>query len=116
MGGGYPQQRSLAVSERFQDELAFHTFMFGHTAQNGVQSSDAKISVSRNSETLVRGFFGLQHDVAAFLMDDAIAPITAKSLDQVVPAQVAWDLHEMATTSSRTKWRRIADGGCESSK
>jgi hypothetical protein len=91
------------VSKRLEDRLAFHAFVLCHGTEDGVQRSDAEGLVGRNGETLVRGFFGLQHDVAAFLMDDATAPTTAKGLNKVVPAEVAWDPHEFARTSSRTR-------------
>jgi hypothetical protein len=42
---------------------------------------------------LMRRFCGFEYDVAPFLMDDVIPPPTAKDLDQVFAAQVAWDLH-----------------------
>jgi len=101
---------SWRASKRLKDRLAFHTLMFRHSAEDGIQRLDAKVFVGRHSESLVRRFLSLHHEVASFLMADAIAPIAAKSLDKVVPAQVAWDLHELARTSSRTKWRRIAAG------
>jgi hypothetical protein len=74
------------VSKRLKDRLAFHAFVFCHGAQNGVQSPNAKIPVGRNSKALMGGFQGLQHDVAAFLVDNAIGPIAAKSLHEVVTA------------------------------
>ena len=77
--------------------------MIRDRAQNGIQCSDAKVFVGGNSKALVCGFVRLQHDVAAFLMDHAIALHTAKYLDKVVAAQVARNLHELARTSSRTK-------------
>ena len=72
------------ASKRLKDRLAFHTLMFRHGAEDGIQRSDAKVFVGRHSEALVRRFLSLQHDVAAFLMDDPIAPVPAKRLDKVV--------------------------------
>ena len=54
--------------------------MIRDRAQNGIQCSDAKVFVGGNSKALVCGFVRFQHDVAAFLMDHAIAPLTAKGL------------------------------------
>ncbi len=61
--------------------------MFPHGPQDGIQRSDAKVFVGRDFHTLMRGLFGLQNDVAAFLMDDSIAPVPAKHIDEIVPLQ-----------------------------
>ena len=75
---------SWRASKGLEDRLAFDPFVLCHGTENGVQRSNAKVFVGRNGQTLVRGFFGFQHDVAAFLMDDPIAPVPAKRLDKVV--------------------------------
>jgi len=59
--------------------------------------------VRRNSEALVAGLLSLQHDVAALLVDDPVAPMSAKDLDEFVAAQIARELHRLASTSSRTR-------------
>jgi hypothetical protein len=53
--------------------------MFSHGAQNGVQRSNAKVFVGRNSEALVGRLRGLQHGVAAFLVEEKV-PDTFSSL------------------------------------
>src|SRR5665213_3483291 len=58
-----------------------------------------------------RGCFGLKDDVAAHLVYDAIAPISAERFDDVAAASVARQLHQAtATNSSRTKCSRIILG------
>jgi hypothetical protein len=49
-------------------------------------------------------------------MDHAVPALAAKRLDKVVAAQVARNFHELARTSSRTRWSWIAAGGCGWSK
>jgi hypothetical protein len=51
----------------------------------------------------MRWLFRFENDVASFLMDDLIAPVSAERLDEIVPAQVSRDPHSLAKTSSRTK-------------
>jgi hypothetical protein len=102
MSSGNPTLRCWA-SKRVEDRPAFNRFVRCHGTQNGIQGSDAKVPVGGHSKTLARGVFGLDHNVAAFLVDDTVAPISAESLDKLLAAQIAWDLHELARTSSRTK-------------
>ena len=51
--------------------------MFCYGAQDGVQSSNAKALVGRNSKALVGRFRGLQDDVTALLVDNVLVPIAA---------------------------------------
>jgi len=75
---------SWRASKGLEDRLAFDPFVLCRGAEDGIQRSDARVLVGRHSEALVRRFLSLQHDVAAFLMDDPIAPVPAKRLDKVV--------------------------------
>lgn len=63
-------------------------------------------------EALMLGFFSLQNDVAALLIDYAVSPITAQSQNNLFPAQIPRQLHALAKISSRTKWSRIEEGSC----
>ena len=59
--------------------------------------------MSRNCNPLMERVASFQDDVAALLVDDSISPAPAKELDEILPAQVAWNFHPLAKTSSRTK-------------
>lgn len=72
--------------------------------------------MGRDCNPLMERFRSLQADVAALLVDDSISPAFAKELNEILPAQVAWNFHPLARTSSRTKCRRMAEGGCGWSK
>jgi hypothetical protein len=98
-----PHRLFMMGSKGVEEFLAFDAFVFPHGPQDGIRRSDAKALVGRDCHTLMSGLFGLQNDVAAFLMDDSIAPVPAKHIDEIVPAQIAWDLHPLARISSRTK-------------
>ena len=58
----------------------------------------------------------LQNDVAADLIDAAVAKLFAEQLDQLRAAEVAGEFHAMASNSSRTRCRRIAVGPGRSKK
>ena len=54
--------------------------------------------------------FRLENDVAAFLIYAVISVILAEQLDEFRTAQVTWQFHEEARTSSRTRCRRKRAG------
>ena len=56
------------------------------------------------------GLFGLKNDVAALLVNDAISPIAAQSLNYLPPAQIPRQLHAQARISSRTRCSRMEEG------
>lgn len=108
--------RATRESERFEDFLAALPLVFPYSPQDGVQSSDAQGVMGRNCNPLMERFRSLQDDVATLLVDHSISPPPAKELDKILSAQIAWNFHPLAKTSSRTKWRRMAEGGCGRSK
>ena len=56
----------------------------------------------------------LQDDVAADLMDFHVTPAFREMLDQLFFAQIAWEFHATANTSSRIRCRRMESGAAES--
>jgi hypothetical protein len=58
--------------------------------------------------------WGLQDDVTADLMDSLVVPVFAEMSDQSLSAQISGQLHATASTSSRTRRRRMEAGGTES--
>ena len=64
---------------------------------------DAQRAVRWHGDSLARRDVRLQHDVAAGLVDLAIAPAATQRLDQRGTAQVARQSHEAAITSSLTR-------------
>jgi len=77
--------------------------MGGDAGKNPVQSSDSEGIVRRNCDAVGRGMLGLKDDVAANLMDFQVIPALAEVLDQFFSAQIAWELHATASTSSRIR-------------
>ena len=51
-----------------------------------------------------------ENDVDAFLIHAPIAEMLAEELDQFRPAQITRQLHATASTSSRTRCRRMDAG------
>ena len=51
------------------------------------------MAMSGNYDALMRWLGGFKNDVVAFLMDDRVAPTTAKHFDQVFAAPVARNFH-----------------------
>lgn len=60
------------------------------------------------------GLLGLKNDMTANLMDSLVSPALAEVFEQVLAAQIARQFHATASTSSRTRRRRIVAGGVES--
>ena len=64
----------------------------------------------RDSEAVMPGFFGLEDDVAALMVDRTVSPIAAQSLNDLPSAQIPWQLHAQARISSRTRCSRMEEG------
>ena len=61
----------------------------------------------RNCDTMRGWMLGLQNNVTTNLMDSPVSPAFAEVSDQFFSAQIAWQFHATASTSSRTRCRRI---------
>jgi hypothetical protein len=72
-------------------------------SENGIQRSDPQRLVLWNSDAVMSRLFRLQEDVAAFLINSAVAVVFAQQFDQFRTAQVARQLHQQTSTSSRTR-------------
>jgi hypothetical protein len=58
---------------------------------------------------------GIERDVwFAYLMDFLVFPALAEMLDQLFSAQIAWEFHATASTSSRVRCRRMEADATES--
>lgn len=84
----------------------------GDSRKDRVQCSDPQWGVGRDCDAAIegcgdRGLLGLQNDMAADLMNLFVSSEAAKPPGQLLPAQVARQLHATARTSSRTIRRRI---------
>lgn len=99
-----------AESKQLEHVSSFHAFVPRHGSQDGAQCADPECFVIRDDNALVRRLLSLQDKMAALLMDNLIAPMSAEQTDQLLPAEVPWQLHPYVKTSSRTRWRRIAEG------
>jgi hypothetical protein len=87
--------------------LAFHAFVGTHRADDAIERADTQRIMIGHREPLMRRRVGLQNDVAAFLVHDAVTPIAAEGFDQLRTTQVARDFHAPARTSSRTRRSRM---------
>jgi hypothetical protein len=101
-------------SDPCENILFRHALMQCDDRENRVQRPDAQRRVCGNSDPMRRWLLGLQNDVAPDLMNPLVSPMLAKVLDQALTAQIARQLHATASTSSRTRRRRIEAGGTES--
>jgi len=84
--------------------------MLGHQPEYGVERADSQRSVILHRYPLMGRRFGLENDVTARLVDNPIIPMLAKSLDQRAASEVSRQFHAQASTSSRSKCRRIERG------
>ena len=84
--------------------------MLGDSAKDTTQCSKPKNRMVWNGETLMLRFLGLENDVAALLINHAVSPIAAQTLNDLPPAQVPWQLHAQARISSRTRCSRMEEG------
>jgi hypothetical protein len=77
--------------------------MRGHGANNGVQCSDTQCFVIRYRDSLVRRCMGFKNDVAAYLVDFGVIPISAEQTHELVAANGTRKFHRSANISSRTR-------------
>jgi len=96
--------------KQFQNLALWNSFGSGDCHQNGVQGSNAQGIVLRHRESMMDGSICLQDNVTANLMHAAIAEVFAQYLDQLGAAEIAWEFHATANTSSRTRCSLTAAG------
>jgi len=106
--------RSLAASNVFEDSFLGDALVCGNTGENRVQRSNSERRVLWNRDAVRLRLLGLQDDVAANLMDFHIIPAFREVPGQLFSAQITWELHATASTSSRIRRRRIEAGAVES--
>ena len=106
--------RSLAASNVFEDSFLGEDLVAGNAGENRVQRSNPERRMLWNRDAVEQGLLGLQDDVAANLMDFDIIPAFREMLGQLFSAQIAWELHATASTSSRIRRRRMEAGAVES--
>lgn len=83
--------------------LSRNAFVVGHRAENGVQRSDPQSLVVRHRDSLVRRHMGFQDDVAAYLMDLGVIPLSTEQTHELVAANGTRKFHRSANISSRTR-------------
>jgi hypothetical protein len=88
--------------------------MRSNCGKNRIECPNSQRVVRRNGDPVLRWLMGLQNDVAPDLMNLRILSTLAEMLSQIFAAQIARQLHATASTSSRTRRRRIDAGGAES--
>lgn len=94
--------------DRRQDGLARSLFGGRDRAQDPVERADSQRLVIRDGEAVMRGRFGLQDDVTAYLVYLSVSPLPAQNCHQLAAVKVARQFH--AITSSRTRRRRTRVG------
>ena len=86
----------------------------GDGSEDRVQSPDPERRMRGNGDAVGSRSLGLKDDVSADLVDSLVVPKLAEVLDQGLAAQIAWEFHAIASTSSRTRCRRMEAGAAES--
>jgi hypothetical protein len=89
--------------QRFEEVLALHTFMAGYGTEDCVKRSNPQAPMRGHSDAMAGRFASLQYDVAALLVNNPVGPFSTEQVNEILPAQVAWDLHPLVSTSSRTR-------------
>ena len=91
--------------------------MLGHEAKDCVKCANPELIVIRDWNAMMGWSFGLNDDMAAHLVDDAIIPTLAEHLHKGAPCEVPRHLHAEARTSSRSRRKRMELGtSCGASK
>jgi len=86
----------------------------GNGGEDRIQRSNSQWIVCGDRDAMKRGLLGLQNDMAANLMDLLVSPVLREVLHERFSVQIARQFHATASTSSRTRRRRIEAGGAES--
>jgi hypothetical protein len=86
-----------------ENSLFGHVLVGRNIGKNPIQSPDSEGLVLWDSDAVGRRMLGLKNDVTANLMDFQIFPALADVFDQVCSAQIAWEFHATASTSSRIR-------------
>src|SRR5579859_1919033 len=98
----------------FENLVLGHIFVRSDGGEDCVERSNSQWTVGGDRDAMRRGLLGLQDDMAADLMDLLISPILREVPYERLSAQIAREFHATASTSSRTRRRRIEAGGAES--
>lgn len=115
------QDRSGAVGslpsgtlEVLENGLLGHILVRSNDRKDSIQRPDPEMRMRRNSNTMGSWLLSLQNNVTADLVNSLVSPALAEVLDQLFSAQIAWQFHATASTSSRTRCKRMEAGGTES--
>ena len=100
----------VSSTEGIENRLTVNAFVIGNAPQNAVERADAHRSVSWNSDAVRSWILRLQNDVAAYLVDLQISPTLAERSGEIMAAQVTREFHRRASTSSRTRCKRMPVG------
>jgi len=108
------EHRSHPESDAAENILFRHALVRRNGCEYRIQRSNPKGMMFRNGNALRTGLTGLKDDMAANLVHLPVLPAAAEVLHQLLTAQIARQLHATASTSSRTRRKRIESGGAES--
>jgi hypothetical protein len=103
--------RSGRPSNAFENLFFGHILVRGNGSKDRVQRPDSKWIVRRDRDAMRRRLLGFKNDMAANLMDLPVSPVLREVLYERASAQVTRQFHATASTSSRTRRRRIEAGG-----
>lgn len=98
------------ASEITQDFFAGDLLVLRDLADDLAERSDPHWGVGWDHLLRAAGSFGPQHDVIADLLDPGVLPMAADVIGESVSADVAWEFHATASTSSRRRCRRTCAG------
>jgi len=93
--------KKLSLGDSLRD-TDFMEYLLEDSYPKGVMAWHRKTMVNRRIRN--------QNDVAAYLIDLAIAPVAAEMTDQRIATYIAREFHALKSTSSRTMCKRTAAG------
>ena len=97
-----------------ENGLLSHILVSGNGSEETIQSTDSQGRMCWNCDPVGRGMLGLKDNMTAHLMDFHVFPTLAEVPDQFFSAQIAWEFHATASTSSRIRCRRMEAVAIES--
>jgi hypothetical protein len=86
-----------------EDRFLADVLCYRNAAHDCVESAQAQGIVVGNCQPVMRRLLTLQNDMAAHLVNAAVAIMSAKKIGQICAGKISRQLHERAKTSSRTR-------------
>ena len=105
-----PGPACARASEHPEYVVFRHSLVACHRPDDTVQSTDPKVPMVRNGYPMAGRQIRLEYQVAPAFMHKPVPELSNEHVDQGAAAQVPRDLHAGVSSSSRTRWSRMARG------